>query len=157
MEKNKADWETSVVDLDAITRLDEVSNCGVESAARLVQIAMLVGELDAVVAGLEAKAERLRRMERCNGVVYWRDKRAMQINHPTGRDCPACGDRNGRSRIRQYVGTDAHKQNGATAAIANWQAWIEVKKELAAAVAEYRRVVGLIHVIGRAEQKRMRI
>lgn len=152
--KNKAGWGTAVIDLDIITALDEASNCGVEAAARLLQVARLVGELDAVVAGLEAKEERLRGLDRCNGVVWWQDERTMKVNHPTGQDCPVCGDRNGRSRIRHYVGTDGQKQAAAKDAIANWQAWIGGKKELAAARAEHKRVLGQIAMVG-ANQLRM--
>lgn len=161
MENNNGTVRTAVlpspaemVDLDIVEGLDDLTGCGLEVAARLLQVAELVGMLTAAVNTWEEVLQAAESESRCCGKVYWRDSEVMYLNHAAGVDCPYCGDRNGRSRIRRYVGVDSHAQADAEEAIQNWGMWLAAQKTLKAVKRELAAALSQLEVVG-AKQRRL--
>ena len=118
-----------VTDVDITFGLVELTGISAETAVMLYEIAEEIGRREKEVNELRASVDVLKKENRCCGVVHWRDAEIMYLNHGHGVDCPYCGVRNGRQRIRRYVGVDCHAQEEAGEAIDNWKMWVDVASE----------------------------
>lgn len=86
-----------------------------------------------------------RKKPRCNGSIYFRDGRYMQLHHTPAQvvrhgPCPLHGSRDDGKRLVSYVGTDAAAIEEAQEIVENWQGWQEITHKQAHIALEIQRM-----------------